>query len=229
MSITLMAAVFGKDIKPAGAKLVALALADYANHEGKCWPSWKALEKKTSLHRATIARALTRLKELGVIESKQQFEANIQTVSMITFPVSQFATAEGSQNETQNRHTVKPHRRNTTPQRRASKIAEDWTPDETLLAWCAEKHPTVDAVMEALKFRDHYISIGKPRKDWNASFRNWIRNEEKFQRQRGPAHRSKPAAIAANNDELVNRILGSGTTGWIDPDCDQAPVKTGTG
>ena len=62
MSIRLMTMVWDMEL-PTTHKIVLLALADNANDEGICWPSITTLEKKTSLHRATIIRIISNLEE----------------------------------------------------------------------------------------------------------------------------------------------------------------------
>jgi hypothetical protein len=62
MSIKLMTLVWDMEL-PTTQKIVLLALADNANDEGICWPSITTLEKKTSLHRATVIRTISELEE----------------------------------------------------------------------------------------------------------------------------------------------------------------------
>jgi hypothetical protein len=62
MSIKLMTLVWDMEL-PTTQKIVLLALADNANDEGICWPSITTLEKKTSLHRATVIRTISELED----------------------------------------------------------------------------------------------------------------------------------------------------------------------
>ena len=48
-------------------KLVLLALADWANDEGLCWPSLDTLAEKSSLNRRTVMNAIGRLENAGLI------------------------------------------------------------------------------------------------------------------------------------------------------------------
>ncbi|WP_270416415.1 helix-turn-helix domain-containing protein [Bifidobacterium pseudolongum] len=50
------------------AKLVLLILADYANSEGKAWPSLDTLAKQTGRSEASVKRARAKLVDLGLIE-----------------------------------------------------------------------------------------------------------------------------------------------------------------
>jgi hypothetical protein len=66
MAINHITAVFKAHIPNPSDKLVALALADFANREtGKAWPAVATLERMTSLSERTIRTALQRLVEAG--------------------------------------------------------------------------------------------------------------------------------------------------------------------
>ena len=60
------------------------------------------------------------------------------------------------------------------PAKRATQIPKDWQPTEKHVALAAERR--VNITEEAEKFRDWCISTGATKKDWDATFRNWIRN-----------------------------------------------------
>jgi DNA-binding transcriptional MocR family regulator len=53
-------------------KLVLLALADFADAAGQCFPSLSALVKRTELSRATVQRKLSELRAAGFIASEER-------------------------------------------------------------------------------------------------------------------------------------------------------------
>ena len=53
-------------VKPAP-KLVALVLADHANADGVCWPSYKRIAQYTGMDKRTIQRHVKALIEMGVV------------------------------------------------------------------------------------------------------------------------------------------------------------------
>jgi hypothetical protein len=53
-------------VKPA-TKLVALVLADHANGDGLCWPSYRRIADWTGMDKRTIQRHVKTLIELGVV------------------------------------------------------------------------------------------------------------------------------------------------------------------
>lgn len=64
------------------------------------------------------------------------------------------------------------------PRKSATKKAEqlpaDWQPSEAHQRLAVER--SIDIVEEAAKFRDWCAANGATKKDWEATFRNWIRN-----------------------------------------------------
>ena len=56
-------------------------------------------------------------------------------------------------------------------------IPEDWRPDSTGLMMADQVGLSgADLDRELSQFRDYYLSEGKLKADWNASFRCWLRN-----------------------------------------------------
>lgn len=66
MSVAAMAWVWTVNATPTQ-KLVLIAVADHADHEGKCFPSVSHLVKKTSLCRRSVFSALAELEQGGLI------------------------------------------------------------------------------------------------------------------------------------------------------------------
>ena len=69
MSIRTMTAVWDSGRYDAGALLVLLAMADYADEEHVCRPSVGALARKSRLSERQIIRILNRFKDDGTIEA----------------------------------------------------------------------------------------------------------------------------------------------------------------
>lgn len=59
-------------------------------------------------------------------------------------------------------------------QKRASRLPENWQPDEQLLSWAASKHPQIDVSHQTDLFRNHFLANGKPMLDWRRAWMNWI-------------------------------------------------------
>ena len=67
MSIKLMALVWDSGPSDRTEAFVLLALADYANDDGECWPSIESLAKRTRMTDRGVRKAVSRLREGGWI------------------------------------------------------------------------------------------------------------------------------------------------------------------
>lgn len=67
MSVQAMAWAFDMQMESPSAKLVLLALANFADEEGKCWPSQERLAAMSSQSVDSVQRRLKELVELGFI------------------------------------------------------------------------------------------------------------------------------------------------------------------
>lgn len=73
MSIKLMTAAWEREDISSTQKLVLLALADWANDEGLCWPSITRLAAKASLTSRAVQKAIRSLEEVGFIRRVEVF------------------------------------------------------------------------------------------------------------------------------------------------------------
>ena len=75
--------------------------------------------------------------------------------------------------------------------KRAHQLPDDWSPSDELLAEQQTKHPNVNLERELEKFRNHWRSKGETRKDWSATWRNWVIKAEEF----GSGARASPKQL----------------------------------
>jgi hypothetical protein len=76
---------------------------------------------------------------------------------------------------------------------RASKITEDWKPNQTIIESYPVKYPGLNYDKEIAKFINYFLSKDESRKDWNASYRNWLINAMDYQGIK-PEEQNKPKA-----------------------------------
>ena len=69
MSLTHMAAAWQSSLPPTD-RLVLLALADWADKAGRCWPSVPQLAVKTGIHERTVRLAILRLESGGYLQRR---------------------------------------------------------------------------------------------------------------------------------------------------------------
>tara|TARA_R100000951_G_scaffold8301_2_gene7558 strand:- start:2004 stop:2540 length:537 start_codon:yes stop_codon:yes gene_type:complete len=57
----------------ASEKAILIALADRADAEGYCFPSYKDITERSGAHRETVALALSKFEDLGLIQRKRRY------------------------------------------------------------------------------------------------------------------------------------------------------------
>ena len=95
-------------------------------------------------------------------------------------------------------------RRGATKPTAGSRLPSDWTPSPELKAFAASKRPDLSFDETVAKFRDYFTAAPgvKGRKlDWNATFRNWVRNEPRGRGASTLAERNR-----ASVDEAIRRF-----------------------
>lgn len=69
---------------------------------------------------------------------------------------------------------------------RATRLPNDWQPTDRMIAFCENERPDLNPREVADTFRDHWIAQPGQKgvkADWEATWRNWVRNQKKsFQR-----------------------------------------------
>jgi hypothetical protein len=86
--------------------------------------------------------------------------------------------------------------------RRATRLPEDWRPSPSLMTWASKERPDVCVTVQSDAFRDYWMAKGGKdacKLDWNATFRNWIRNCRSDPRPKAPVRPEftpKPVEIA---------------------------------
>lgn len=74
MSFQAMAWAVGQKL-PTKEKFLLIMLANYADAEGKCWPSYATLAEETGMARSTVAATLKALEDSGMLSVRQRFDA----------------------------------------------------------------------------------------------------------------------------------------------------------
>lgn len=93
MSIQAMDWALKQPVKPAAAKLLLIAIANYANHEGKAWPSKTTLANDCCIDKSVVCRHMKTLVDLGYVTTT---ERRIQGVSLTSIIALNISTHGGS-------------------------------------------------------------------------------------------------------------------------------------
>ena len=81
MSVKVMSLVWDHGPESSTDRFVLLALADYADDNGECWPAIATLARKCQISERTVIRAINRLRSDGyLVRSKRQSTSNYYTI-----------------------------------------------------------------------------------------------------------------------------------------------------
>ena len=78
--------------------------------------------------------------------------------------------------------TEKETKAETEKKHRASRLPQDWQPNDRMLAFCENERPDLNALEVADTFRDYWVSQPGQKAvkaDWEATWRNWVRSQRK--------------------------------------------------
>jgi hypothetical protein len=186
MSIKLMAAVWEDEQLDQAETLTMLALADWANDQGKCWPSLKQLVRKTRLSERGLREIIKRLVEQEVL-------------------VKEDVAGKGTNYFVKPRHYVPPRHEmplapeaakpargaantsittNKTSRAKALSVRATAIEDQAngfktdSISWVRNQMgwSYTDASIEFDRFVDNAKQHDRSYKDWRAAWRNWCRS-----------------------------------------------------
>jgi hypothetical protein len=92
---------------------------------------------------------------------------------------------------------------------RASRLPQDWQPNDRMLAFCENERPDLNPTEVSATFRDYWHSQAGQKgvkADWEATWRNWVRNQRmaaKSPQRAAIGYRSQNELIAA---ELIAEL-----------------------
>lgn len=193
MSLKALTWAFEQDLKP-DLKIVLLALADYANDDGTSFPGQRSIGIKTSMSERTVRTKLAELEELGYIARRRRTNGDgyRTTDEYKLLPAGSAAgpTGNGAEPLRQAVAATEEPSEPSVKKKRAHRLPEDWMPSNAHRVQAAGK--LIDVDLEAEKFRDWTLANDVLKTDWEATFRNWIRNARPETRQRAGSTRTTP-------------------------------------
>ena len=65
---------------------------------------------------------------------------------------------------------------------KSTPVPDEWPPTPALIAWIAKYTPHIDPEVETEQWLDYHRAKGTIAKNWEASWRTWMRNAKKFAR-----------------------------------------------
>lgn len=172
---------FEQDLTP-DLKIVLLALADYADPDGVCFPGQKAIAKKCSMAERTVREKVAKLVEMGYIERRQRRgEGGYRTTDEYRLlparPAGRPENLPANQG-VPHRQTVagteEPSEPSVTTTARARQMPPEFTWSNAHSLKATAKG--VDVEVELEKFRDYHLARGSKFVDWDRALHTWLNN-----------------------------------------------------
>lgn len=204
MSVRVMAKAWEADL-PSTDKLVLLALADWSNDVGACWPSIRQLREKCGLSERAVQLVIKRLEKAG------HLKRDVKVGKGVNYTVTPRTTCTPADDAPPHEmpETPAPRAPNTSrttklpkkdkPSLVAHELPDDWTPNQfgagTQSRKIVDGWPPGELDCQLEQFRAHHRKRGDKFKSWQDAWSTWVLNSRKF----GNRYVQPPA-----NDELQN-------------------------
>lgn len=152
------------------------------------------------------ASARTRAKVSTQANTEATPQANTEANTEATTEASEQQNATPSQPQSPIEKKEPPN--GGSKENRGTRLPDNWAPSATLRQWCVDEgYSDADVQAELDKFRDYWPAQpgAKGRKaDWDATFRNWMRNSGRSKREGGGQ-----LALAASSDDSPEERLAA--------------------
>ena len=141
---------------------------------GLFWPNFMEAQEATQSDRQRQRECRARRREKARLDNASQDVTktpdSVTSCHEVSQPVTPYRTVPCS--------TVPNRTKSKSPRTRGSQLKNDWNPtdDHKKLA----QQLGVDWQHEVAAFRDHALATGRTLKNWDAGFRNWLRQAKKF-------------------------------------------------
>lgn len=211
MSMNLMAKAMSIKVGNPLRKLVLIKLADNANDEGECWPSYQHIADQCEVSRSTVKSHIRALEDMGLLkrEFRRKGELNQSNVFYLTLdnaqqipPESGGAGADrgwagadlggGAGADPRTYHSFEPVKEPLERKKKPSSMPEGFSPSASHQKMAEEFGISLQDEFD--RFTDHHLSKGSKFIDWSRALNTWLRNARGFQKSRACNSFSRPSS-----------------------------------
>ncbi|WP_080100473.1 helix-turn-helix domain-containing protein [Salmonella enterica] len=218
MSMNLMAKAMSIKVGNPLRKLVLIKIADNANDEGECWPSYQHIADQCEVSRSTVKSHIRALEDMGLLkrEFRRKGELNQSNVFYLTLdnaqqipPESGRAGADrgragadrgragadlggGAGADPRTYHSFEPVKEPLERKKKPSSMPEGFSPSASHQKMAEEFGISLQDEFD--KFTDHHLSKGSKFIDWSRALNTWLRNARGFQKSRACNSFSRPSS-----------------------------------
>ncbi len=203
-------------------KLVLIKLADNANDNGECWPSYQHIADHCECSKSAVKEHISALIKLGLMTKENRVgvnngkgnTSNVYRLHLTSTPVPPESTPPvppkstgGSPKSTpvppestppvppagtRTSHSFEPVKEPLDNKKKLSSMPEGFSPSASHQKMAEEYGISLQEEFD--KFTDHHISKGSKFIDWNRALNTWLRNANGFQKSRPSNSFSKPSS-----------------------------------
>lgn len=203
-------------------KLVLIKLADNANDNGECWPSYQHIADHCECSKSAVKEHISALIKLGLMTKENRVgvnngkgnTSNVYRLHLTSTPVPPESTPPvppkstgGSPKSTpvppkstppvppagtRTSHSFEPVKEPLDNKKKLSSMPEGFSPSASHQKMAEEYGISLQEEFD--KFTDHHISKGSKFIDWNRALNTWLRNAKGFQKSRPSNSFSKPSS-----------------------------------
>ncbi|ENI4191454.1 helix-turn-helix domain-containing protein [Salmonella enterica] len=222
MSMNLMAKAMSIKVGNPLRKLVLIKLADNANDNGECWPSYQHIADHCECSKSAVKEHISALIKLGLMTKENRVgvnngkgnTSNVYRLHLTSTPVPPESTPPvppkstgGSPKSTpvppestppvppagtRTSHSFEPVKEPLDNKKKLSSMPEGFSPSASHQKMAEEYGISLQEEFD--KFTDHHISKGSKFIDWNRALNTWLRNAKGFQKSRLSNSFSKPSS-----------------------------------
>lgn len=191
MSFTLAAKVMNLKIGSMAKKMVLLKLADQANDDGICWPSYQTIADACEVSRRTVIRHIKSLEQEGYLEIHKSYDktnkrnySNKYRLTLEGGDKKSLVTNKALSGDTKSppSDTVSPKPTNEPIKEpikaKPHSAPDDFKPTDKQLEKMKLYGIDADLLVESFISRNN--AEGKKYKCWNSALTTWINNEIKW-------------------------------------------------
>ncbi|EAM8662565.1 helix-turn-helix domain-containing protein [Salmonella enterica subsp. enterica serovar Schwarzengrund] len=222
MSMNLMAKAMSIKVGNPLRKLVLIKLADNANDNGECWPSYQHIADHCECSKSAVKEHISALIKLGLMTKENRVgvnngkgnTSNVYRLHLTSTPVPPESTPPvppkstgGSPKSTpvppestppvppagtRTSHSFEPVKEPLDNKKKLSSMPEGFSPSASHQKMAEEYGISLQEEFD--KFTDHHISKGSKFIDWNRALNTWLRNARGFQKSRACNSFSRPSS-----------------------------------
>jgi hypothetical protein len=171
--------LYGVDVSDAECRLYAhLTMFDW-KRTGKVWPGREACAKALDWSVSKVDRYMKLLESRGAIEQQRQGQGNPNLIILAADLESpDLRSQESSPLSLESSDPEIAPLTNERKNERGTKLADPFLVDDMMQAWVKKEAPHVDWELETKRFCNYFRGEGTAKKDWRATWRNWMLKAE---------------------------------------------------